>query len=307
MSLPVDILGFGAMSIDDLIYVDRPFREGKGRLIRRQTAFGGNVATALVAAQRLGAATGFVGWLAEAEDTDPCIADLRAHGVDLTSAPRHPDARAIRSTITVDGNGERFIVYDDDVLLGTDPDLPDTAFGSARFLLIDAYAMHSLPVVRRAAKRGLSVISDLEWQAGEATNELIELSDHLIVPLAFGRAQTGREDPVEVLEALWSANRTGLVLTDGARGAFVRQATEAQPWHVPAIPVQAVDTTGAGDCFHGAYAAALSRGLAPLAATRRASAAAALAVTGYGGREALPDAAACNAFLTVHLAVPQPL
>lgn len=307
MSRPLDILGFGAMSIDDLIYVDRPFGDGKGRVIRRHTAFGGNVATALVAAQKLGAKTGFVGWLAQRDADDPGIADLRRNGVETRHAPRHPEARSIRSTITVDSNGERFIAFDDKVMAGTDPDLPDATLRLARFLVIDSYAMHAIPVLRRATAQGLAVISDLEWPAGAATQDLIDLSDHLVVPLGFARTQTGCDTPLAILDALWSASRAALVLTDGARGAYLRQADDRQLWHVPAIPVEAVDTTGAGDCFHGAYAAALSRGCTALQAVRHASAAAALAVTGLGGREALPDLARCSTVLTPDVAVPEPL
>ena len=68
-------------------------------------------------------------------------------------------------------------------------------------------------------------------------------------------------------------------------------------WHVPAHSVKAVDTTGAGDCFHGAYAFALTEGRTPLDAARFATAAAAISVTGRGGRRALPGHEACVARL----------
>ena len=67
------------------------------------------------------------------------------------------------------------------------------------------------------------------------------------------------------------------------------QRGDALPLHVPAYKVKAVDTTGAGDCFHGAYALALTRGMTPLDAVLYATAASAIAVTGQGGRGSLPS------------------
>ena len=57
------VLGFGAVTVDDIIYVDRPLSAGKGKVTRRVTDHGGNVATALVAVARLGGRAGFIGWL----------------------------------------------------------------------------------------------------------------------------------------------------------------------------------------------------------------------------------------------------
>ena len=64
-------------------------------------------------------------------------------------------------------------------------------------------------------------------------------------------------------------------------------------WHIPAHRVTAVDTTGAGDCFHGAYAFALAEGKSPVTCALYATAAAAISVTGRGGRTALPGHDAC--------------
>jgi sugar/nucleoside kinase (ribokinase family) len=75
------------------------------------------------------------------------------------------------------------------------------------------------------------------------------------------------------------------------------QRCDAILWQVPAHEVRAVDTTGAGDCFHGAYAFALMEGKSPADAALYANAAAAISVTGRGGRMALPGNAACLAKL----------
>ncbi len=292
-----EIIGFGAIAVDRLIYVDQPLASGKGKVTQRVTAHGGNVATGLVAAARLGARAGFVGWLNTCEDEDVSALDLLANGVEIRHAPRHAEAQAIQSTITVGSDGERFIAYDDEVMIGTAPDLPDDLLRSAKVLMIDAYAWSDLEVVARAQRLGLPIVADIEWSVGASTSRLLELADHLVLPLSFARQETGCTDPAAVIAALWASDRKAVVLTDGAAGSVLRAAGSAEVLRIPAFDVPVVDTTGAGDCFHGAYAAALARGDAPFAAARFAAAAAALSVTGQGGRAALPDRRAVQQLL----------
>ncbi len=282
------VIGFGALSVDDIYYVDAPLEAGKGKVLRRTRAFGGNVATALVAVAQLGGSASFVGWLSASPD-DEVVRELQASGVRIDDAPRAADCQPIRATITVGSDGDRFIAYDDDVRLGTAPDLADAVLTSAGALLIDGYAIRSCDVVLRARALGLPVIADIEWTAGAATETLLEVSDHLVLPLGFARRATGRDRPGDVLQALWTDMRSAVVLTDGGNGAYLL-AMDGRPRHLPAHPVAVVDTTGAGDCFHGAYAHALVEGRSVGDCVRFAAAAAALSVGGRGGREALPSA-----------------
>lgn len=300
------ILGFGALSVDRILYVDRPFGDGKGRVITTVTDFGGNVGTALVAAARLGGNAGFIGWLSLDPSTDPSAEQLALNGVAIADAPRRADARAVQSSIIVAPDGERFIAFDDNIPHGTDTALSDTILTRAGVLLIDSYACHSLPVVLRARRLGLAVVADIEWTIGAATDALMAASNHLVLPLAFGQSVTGLDAPAEILRKLWSDDRDAVVLTEGARGAYLLQRGDDSMWHVPAYPVVAVDTTGAGDCFHGAYALSLAEGRTPLASVEYATAAAAISVTGRGGRAALPDHAACLALMATGTA-PIPL
>ncbi|AZO03119.1 MULTISPECIES: PfkB family carbohydrate kinase [unclassified Mesorhizobium] len=281
------ILGFGAIAIDDIVYVDQPLSAGKGKVLQSTRAFGGNVATALAAVARLGGSAGFIGWLGSADD-DAALCDLVASGVETAFAPRHPDARPVRSRITVGSDGDRFIAYDDDAMLGTAPDFPDDILSRATVLIVDSYAIRSLDAVARARDLGLAILGDVEWSAGPATDRLMALCDHLILPLGFARTATGCRAPAEMLDALWSPSRSAVVLTDGGRGVYYRGREETTLWHLPPHRVAIVDSTGAGDCFHGAYAHALTRGADTAGRVALAAAAAALSITGRGGREALP-------------------
>lgn len=293
MSKPFHVLGFGALAIDDIIYVDRVLSSGKGRVTKRATNHGGNVATALVAIARLGGHAAFIGWLSDQPANDVGGIQLERDGVDTSLAPRASNSMPIRSVITVDPDGDRFIAYDDDVLHGTSLALPDDVLAQAPVLLIDGYSTHSEAVVERARNMGLSIVADVEWTVGPATDRIMGLADHLVLPLAFGQAYTGETEPFAILDKLWSAERSAVVLTNGDRGSHLRQRNDNIRWHVPAYKVRAVDTTGAGDCFHGAYCLALAKGKAPLDCVAYATAAAAIAVTARGGRMGLPDDRTC--------------
>ena len=295
MTRDLQVLGFGSIAIDDIVYVDRPLSAGKGRMINRITDHGGNAATALVAVAKLGGRAGFIGWLSDQPSNDLAGRELERHGVDISFAPRRPDARPIRAIITVGSDGERFIAYDDAVPHGTSDTIADATLEQAKVLLVDGYATHAHSVVARARRLGLVVVADIEWTIGPATDALIGLCDHLVLPYGFAQSHTGKSNAAEILRELWSDERSAVVLTDGDRGAYVLQKGDPVTWHIPAYKVQAVDTTGAGDCFHGAYALGLTEAKPPLACALYATAAAAISVTGQGGRGALPVHSACLA------------
>lgn len=294
MTGALDIAGFGSVAIDELVFVDALLSAGKGRVLRTEIGHGGNVATALVAAAALGARAGFVGWLS-AHPEDAAAADsLASSGVDISRAVRAPDARPIRSTVVVGSDGERFIAYDDDTRVGAPPTLMAEDFQGARILLVDGYAAESLSAVSKAVKAGLVVVADIEWSSGASTDALTAQCHHLVLPWNYAACASGSEEPVRMLEALWSPVREAVVVTRGAAGAYLRYRANEQVWHQPAFDVEVIDTTGCGDWFHGAYATALARSMDPLEGLRFAAAAAGLAAGHAGGRGAMvtPEAVA---------------
>jgi sugar/nucleoside kinase (ribokinase family) len=298
MARNLQVLGFGAIAIDDIIYVDRPLSAGKGRVTSRITDHGGNVATALVAVARLGGRAGYIGWLCDKPDGSLSARELERHGVDTSFSPRRADAKAIQSVIIVGSDGERFIAFDDNVPHGTSDTLADETLAQAKVLLVDAYAVHSPAIAARARRLGLDVVADIEWTEGATTDTLIGLSNHLVLPRAFAETFSGESGIAAIMGSLWSDDRAAVVVTEGGKGAYVRQKGDNAVWHIPAHKVSAVDTTGAGDCFHGAYALALAEGKPPLECVLFANAAAAIAVTGQGGRMALPDRSACLSMMS---------
>ena len=107
-----DVLGFGAVTVDDLIYVDRfPMPDTKVAVVDKQRQGGGLVGTALVAAARLGARTAYAGVLGDDDLSAYTIAEFNREGVDCSAILHRPQARPIHSMIIVDrANGQRSIM-----------------------------------------------------------------------------------------------------------------------------------------------------------------------------------------------------
>jgi sugar/nucleoside kinase (ribokinase family) len=280
-----DVAGVGSASMDDLLYVDASHRDDKGRIHARERQPGGNIATALVAASGLGARAAFVGRLSDRDDGAAVRADLASHGVDLQFALPDSQARPIRATIVVYKHGERFIAFDDLTTLGLLPDDDITPLLQARIVLLDTHALVPTLAALGPAASQVVIVADVEAEVDPAALHQVQ---HLVLPIALGRQLSSESDPAAIVNVLWNDQRAAVVLTDGEHGAWFREATRPYCRHQSAFDVPVVDTTGCGDVFHGAYAAALARGLEVSGCVRFAAAAGAICATGRGGRGRLP-------------------
>jgi sulfofructose kinase len=301
-SAPIDILGVGSVAIDDLLFVAAyPPADAKARVLRRERQCGGLTGTALVAAARSGARCGYAGVVGTDQLSDEITRQFERVGVDTRWMAREPRARVIYSVIVVDEQAQtRTIFYDLDGAIGMNPLWPPAeAIQSARALYIDHLdAEMVLRAARIARAAGVAVIADFEYVSSPQFAELLALVDHLILPADFATQLSGQSNPREAAQALWGTDRVLVAVTCGAHGVWwVGRAKPDQPQHQPAFVVQAVDTTGCGDVFHGAYAAAFARGLPAQDRIRYASAAAALKATRPGPQTGIPTRAEVEAFL----------
>ncbi len=296
-----DVLGLGCVAVDDLHYVPAyPPPDSKVRVRRRERQGGGLTGTALVAAARLGARCAFAGVLGDDEDSRFVEDNFRRYGVDTSPIVRRPDARPIRSTIIVDEGGHtRTIFFDLAGSTGADPEAPPAdVIRSARVLFVDHYGIEGMTRAARVAREaGLAVAADLERDEFPGFETLLAVVDHLIVSRNFAARRTGTEDPAAAVRYLWADGRNAVVVTCGDEGCWYLGADGGEPVHQPAYRVPVVDTTGCGDVFHGAYAAALARGLDLAGRVRFASAAAALKAMRPGAQAGIPTRAVVEEFL----------
>ena len=289
-----DILGFGAVAVDDLLLVDSyPPPDSKMPVREVQREGGGLAGTALVAAARLGARTAYAGVLGDDELSRFTIEALDRDGVDCTPVRHRPDARPYHSTIIVDlSGGHRTILFTGaGVTSLTAAEVSEELVAGCRLLFVDStVAALGLHVLQLARARGIPVVADLERFSGPEIPELTRQVDHLIVGTGFAGQSTGETDPPAMVRALRSPAHTACVVTAGERGCwYMSRETGDAVRHQPACRVQVVDTTGCGDVFHGAYAAAIVRGESVPRAITVATAAAGLKATQPGGRRGIPD------------------
>lgn len=261
---------------------------------------GGPAATAAVACARLGGRARFAGSLATDPLSDSILAGLATEGVDTALVQSSPDGTPPAATILVEEqSGRRAILYSK----GTAPEpvwgpALEQAVRGSRLLHLDGFHVHTAIRAARCA-REVGVPVSFDGGAGEPwphQEDLLPLVDLMVVALDFAERHTGVRDPLTAARAL--RDRFGaaeIVVTDGARGAWF--CAGDQEGHVPALEVAVVDTTGAGDVFHGAYALARAEGAPVADAVRFAAAVAGLKCRAVGGRTGIPTRAEVDAVL----------
>ena len=194
-----DVLGFGAVAVDDLIYVERfPPPDGKAPVCTARREAGGLAGTALAAAARLGARAAYCGVLGD-DRLSRFTRDERArYGVDCTPIMTNPDARPIHATIVVEQEtGRRCIFFSSDGVMHVPLDAIDRPLiTSARVLFVDCTAIApGVKASRIAREHGIPIVGDIEPGGDPALPELVQAIDHLIVGVEMAQQLTGHADP----------------------------------------------------------------------------------------------------------------
>ncbi len=300
-----DVLGLGAVAVDDLIYVAAyPQPDEKAPVLDRRRHIGGLTATALVTAARLGARAAYAGVLGDDELSRAVIDGLAQEHVDLTYLVTQPEARPIHSTIVVSQQrSTRNIFFDCHGVVGAHPCLPPAAvIERSHVLLVDNFGIEGMVRAAHIAHdAGVPIVADFEGNDSPRFDELLSLVDHLILSSGFAKELTHAPNAAGAVEQLWSPVRKAVIVTDGAEGMwYLAEGYGQGVQYQPAFPVQVVDSTGCGDVFHGAYAACLARGVGITDRIRIAAAAAAIKATKPGGQAGIPDWSHVEAFLRQH-------
>lgn len=287
------IVGLGCLAHDRVLVTEGTWQTGKGRILRSESRIGGNARSALATVAALGYPAAYLATVGTTPIGDKAMADMHAHDIDTRFVQRREGADPVEATVTITSDGERYIAFDDDSLAYTplpSMELIDLALAAAEVLIVDATTAPpgTADLVARAHTSGIPIVLDAERVSSPAVRTLIDTADHVIIPLGFGAEVTGQQDPRLIASAMWNENRTVVVLTNGVNGAFF-SAAMGQVTHVPAFTVRAVDTTGCGDAFHGAYAWSLARGDAVTERVRVASAAAAVIAELPTGAQRVPS------------------
>ena len=258
----VDVVGLGLNATDSVLMVrEFPPLGGKERVVSLSRQAGGQIATALVACQRLGLSARYIGTVGDDEAGRFQLQSLRDEGVDVRYTRVTRDAANQFGLIIVDqATGERTVFWDRDERLALTPqEVKPEAISTARILHLDGCdADACAQAAKWARKAGIPVVADLDT-VYKKVEQIFPLIDYLIASANFLPAVTGHNDPCRVLEYMareYKIRAPGMTL--GRDGALVY--SEGRFYYSPGFVVETVDTTGAGDIFHGAFAYGLLQG-----------------------------------------------
>ena len=291
------ILGIGSVAVDDVLFVENfPLAGAKMRVCSRQRESGGLAGTALATAAKLGSETAWLGVLGEDELSRFARESLERDGVSTQFVVEAKDARPHASTILVEegetARGRRTVLSCNDGVQSFPIKRIDAlSFDNVQAVFVDHTSVESAAALaKRAREKKIPVIADIERDAPRLET-LLPFCSHLVMPLGFAQIFTNEQAIAEILRALRNrgAGERCVAVTDGENGCWFWEDEKVR--HIAAFQVEALDTTGCGDVFHGAVLQKIARGEGVENALRFASAAAAFCATQIGGRNGIPTRA----------------
>jgi sulfofructose kinase len=301
LKIPPRILCIG-MPVRDLTFrVDGlPARGSKENASHFEEICGGNALNGAIGIVRLGGRASICGPMGDArETTSRYIFEKMAHeGIETRHIVHMTGLVTPISSIMIDPSGERTIVtFRDPELWKVHLPDADTLLGDCDAILTESRcAAFCIDLCAEARRRGIPVIVDVD-RAMSLREGLLTASSHLVFSSESLQETAGVADDGEALKKIAKLTPSFLAGTRGAQGTIWLDQHQALQ-QTPAFPVHTVDTLGAGDVFHGAFALAITEKQDLRAALRFASAAAALKCTRFGGALAAPQRAEVEAFLS---------
>jgi sulfofructose kinase len=292
----VDVLCVGAGTYDLVYSVDRhPEPDEKIRASSFTGCGGGPAANAAVTVARQGLQSAFVGYLGNDIFGNAHIDELQQAGVNTDLVARGEYSSAL-SVVMVKPDGSRALVNYRMPESFLAADSVDFSSIDAKVILFDGHEPHISPSLAKSARqRGIATVLDA-GSIHPGTEELAGLVDYLVCSETFGLGFTGESTEERALEKL-SSYAPNVIITVGNRGMVWKSAEGSE--RVDAFNIKAIDTTGAGDVFHGALAACLAEKREWRESLAFASAAGALCCTKIGARPGIPTRVEVEEFLMV--------
>jgi sulfofructose kinase len=250
-----DVVGVGLNATDTMIVVPHfPAYGGKAPFLREFVSVGGQVASAMVTCARLGLKAKYIGTVGDDERGRIQLDSLRESGVNIDHVQQRANCANQSAYIIIDqSTGERTVFWSRPDCLRISPqEIDEDQIACSRLLHIDG---HDTPAVEHAAhiakNHGIPVTVDVDT-IYSGFDRVLPLVDYLIASSEFPAHWTGIEDPLDALETI--QRKFGMrvaAMTLGAQGSLA--LCDGAVTYSPAFVVNCVDTTGAGDVFHGAF------------------------------------------------------
>ena len=282
----VDVVGVGLNATDTLLMVPHfPAYAGKARIEEEIVSPGGQVASAIVACAALGLRTGYLGTVGDDERGRIQIESLRRAGVAIEHIQVRRGCSTQSAYIIIDrSTGERTVLWRRDDCLRLEPgEIEPGQITGARLLHIDGHDTEAVAYAAGIARAaGIPVTADVDT-IYHGFDRVLPHVDYLIASSEFPGQWSGQDDPFAALEAIQREFQLRVAaMTLGAHGALALE--RGRFFYSPAFVVDCVDTTGAGDVFHGAFCYAVLQRMSMREALDFSNAMAALNCTAVGAR-----------------------
>ncbi|MBF0287391.1 MAG: carbohydrate kinase [SAR324 cluster bacterium] len=281
----IEILCHGATAYDITMSVKHhPAADIKEFALDKVECGGGPAANAAVTIARMGHKTALSGYLGNDLYGQLNLEELAKDHVN-TDLIQRGDASTPLSVVMAKPNGERSLVnYPSQSPFMTRLS-PQYKSCSPQVILLDGHETNTaFKLLEFAKKQNITTVLDAgSYSAGKKA--LASEVDHLVVTERFAHEYTSQKKTEAALETLFEISNS-VVITVGKEGLLWKNKNNSGK--MPAFSVQSIDTTGAGDAFHGAFCVGLIRGYDWETILRYASAVAALTCTKHGGRLGIP-------------------
>ncbi len=294
-----EMVGIGSTVYDTLMVIDRfPTEDTKQEGIETKVQGGGPCATALVAARKLGVSAAYMGTIGDDPFGRFMMDDFAHWDIDTACVRRVADAVSFHSVVLLSkASASRTCIWNrGTVPQPTEKDIDFDVLRHAKVLHLDGHMLNAaIAAAKYCREHGVKVSHDAGGTYPGVEN-LMPFVDYLIPSEEFALKMTGEKTAEEAAQKLYDAYHPELlVLTQGVRGGILLDEKGLRRY--ASYKVDAKDTNGCGDTFHGAFAAAKIKGLSNDDACQYASAAAAIKCTRLGARYAMATDRECRAFL----------
>lgn len=294
-----DVVGIGLNATDTVILVPHfPPYAGKVAFDEEMMSPGGQVASAMVACAKLGLRTKYIGTMGDDERGRIQMESLRGTGINLDDVQVRPGCPNQTAYIIIDRTtGERTVFWSRPEGLRLQPrELEPEMITCGRLLHIDGHDTQAVEYAAQIARQaGIPVTVDVDTIYAGFERVLPHVT-HLVASSEFPVSWTKEKDPLKALDLIQKEYGIPVAaMTLGSYGALAR--VDGRVYYSPAFVVNCVDTTGAGDVFHGGFCYAVLQGMPMREALDFSNAMAALNCRALGARGGISTAAEAYALM----------
>lgn len=287
-----EVICVGVAVLDHVFEADLPASSDSKTFARTYAQFGGGMAaTASVAVARLGGKAALWSRLGNDDTGEYIRSDLARRGVQTEHIRQIDGARSPVSSVVIGDKGVRQATVFPRQNLDNNADwLPLERISETSAVLVDPrWPEAAMAALERAHLNRIPAILDADIGPDPVPRELVELSSHAIFSLPGLIQYTGTKDIAPALAKARDGIEAIVGVTAGPDGFYWMSEEEPEVRHIPALAIEAVDTLGAGDVFHGAFSLAIGEGKSVEDAGRFATTAAGLIRARNGGRDTIPS------------------